>query len=111
MPQTRCLRVFTRVRAIEMCAEYCAETGRLRLLRDGTVLGEWFPPNSWMTIASVSGARTWGTAPSLDELRALLENQVSTVSTGVIPLMRIEVATDDYRHISSLDVSLPGQTA
>jgi hypothetical protein len=108
MPQTRCLRVITRVRAIEMCAEYCAETGRLRLLRDGAVQGEWFPPNSWMTIASVSGARTWGTGPSLDELRALLEHHVST---GVIPRMRIEVATADYRHVSSLDVSLPGQTA
>jgi hypothetical protein len=84
MSQTRCLRVITRVRDIEVCAEYSAATGRLRLLRDGAVLREWFPPNSWITIASVSSARTWGTGPSFDELRALLENHVSTLSTSGI---------------------------
>jgi hypothetical protein len=59
-----------------MCAEYSAATGRLRLLRNGAVLREWFPPNSWIAIASVSGARNWGTGPSAEELRALLENRV-----------------------------------
>jgi hypothetical protein len=84
MQQTRCLRVITQVRDIEMCAEYSAATGRLRLLRDGAVLREWFPPNSWIAIASVSGARNWGTRPSSDELRVLLENHVSTLTTGDI---------------------------
>jgi hypothetical protein len=82
MPQTRSLRVLTRVRDIEVCAEYSAVTGRLRLLRDGAVLREWFPPNSWIAIASVSSARTWGTGPSFDELGALLEKYISTWSTG-----------------------------
>jgi hypothetical protein len=82
MPHTSCGRVITQVRDIEMCAEYSAATGRLRLLRDGAVLHEWFPPNSWIAIASVSGARNWGTRPSSDELRALLESHVSTLSTG-----------------------------
>jgi hypothetical protein len=82
MRQTGCLRVITQVRDIEMCAEYSGATGRLCLLHDGAVLREWFPPNSWMTIASVSSARTWGTGPSLDELRALLEKHVSTLSAG-----------------------------
>jgi len=36
---------------------------------------EWFPPHSWIAIASVAGARNWGTRPSADELMALLENQ------------------------------------
>jgi hypothetical protein len=61
----------------EMCAEYCEQTGRLRILHEGVRLREWFPPNSWMTIASVAGARNWGTRPDLGELRALLENQMS----------------------------------
>jgi hypothetical protein len=81
MPQTRCLRVITQVRGIEICAEYSSATGRLRLLRGGAVLCEWFPPNSWIAIASVSDARNWGTRPSSDELRALLESHVSTLST------------------------------
>ncbi len=38
MPRTHCLRVTAQVRDIEMCAEYGAATGRLRLLRDGAVL-------------------------------------------------------------------------
>lgn len=79
MPQTRCLQVITQVRGIEMCVDYSSATGRLRLLRDGAVLHEWFPPNSWIAIASVSGARNWGTRPNSDELRALLESHVSTL--------------------------------
>jgi hypothetical protein len=38
---------------------------------------EWFPPQSWFTIASVAGARDWGTRPSKDELEAVLEEQMS----------------------------------
>jgi len=81
MPQTRRLRVITQVRGIEMCVDYCSATDRLRLLRDGAVLNEWFPPNSWIAIASVSGARNWGTRPNSDELRALLEGHVTTLLT------------------------------
>jgi hypothetical protein len=84
MPRTRCLRVTAQVRDIELCAEYSEATGRLRLLRDGAPVCEWFPPNSWIAIASVSGARNWGTRPNPEELRALLENHVSTLSTGDI---------------------------
>jgi hypothetical protein len=65
-----------------MCADYCEQTGRLRILKDGVPLREWFPPNSWMAIASVAGARNWGTRPNSNELRALLENQMSLLHTG-----------------------------
>jgi hypothetical protein len=67
-----------------MCAEYSEATGRLRLLRDGAPLREWFPPNSWIAIASVNGARNWGTRPNSEELRVLLESLVSTLSAGDI---------------------------
>jgi hypothetical protein len=80
--KAHCLRVITQVRDMEICAEYSAATGRIRLLQNGAVLREWFPPNSWTAIASVSGAGTWGTCPGFDELRALLENHVSTLPTG-----------------------------
>ncbi|WP_114809978.1 hypothetical protein [Paraburkholderia kururiensis] len=64
---------------VEMCAEYSEETGRLRILRDGALLHEWFPPNSWFAIASVAGARNWGTQPDESELRALLDSEMSTL--------------------------------
>jgi hypothetical protein len=46
--------------------EYCAQTGRLRIPKDGVTMREWFPPNSWIAIASVAGARNWGTRPGFD---------------------------------------------
>lgn len=61
----------------ELCADYCGQTGRLRILQANTVVREWFPPNSWIAIASVAGARNWGTRPDSAELRALLESQAS----------------------------------
>jgi hypothetical protein len=35
-----------------------------------------------MAIASVAGARNWGTRPDSNELRALLENQMSLLNIG-----------------------------
>jgi hypothetical protein len=40
------------------------------------------PPNSWIAIASVAGARNWGTQPDSDELQTLLESQVSLLRSG-----------------------------
>jgi hypothetical protein len=77
MLRFRTLRVTAQLGEMEICADYCEQTGRLRILREGTLVCEWFPPNSWMTIASVAGARNWGTRPDMGELRALLENQMS----------------------------------
>src|SRR5580693_7411463 len=57
------LRVTAQLADAELCAEYCAQTGRLRILKDDALVREWFPPNSWMAIASVAGARNWGTRP------------------------------------------------
>jgi hypothetical protein len=45
---------------------------------------EWFPPNSWIAIASVSGAHNWRTRPNFEELHALLENYVSTLQADDI---------------------------
>jgi hypothetical protein len=61
----------------EMSADYCEQTGRLRILKNGTAIREWFPPNSWQAVASVASARNWGTRPDLEELRVLLRNQMS----------------------------------
>jgi hypothetical protein len=73
------LRVTAQVGDAEMCAEYCEQTGRLRILQEGNLVREWFPPNSWIAIASVAGARHWGTRPDLSELRVLLDSQVAPV--------------------------------
>jgi hypothetical protein len=61
----------------ELRADYCGQTGRLRVLQGHAVVREWFPPHSWIAIASVAGARNWGTQPDAVELQSLLENQAS----------------------------------
>lgn len=70
-------RVSTSVDGMQFSAEYSEQTGQLCLRHDGVLLREWFPPHSWMAIASVAGARHWGTRPSDDDLVALLQNEVT----------------------------------
>lgn len=82
MLRIRSLRVTAQVADAEMCAEYCSQTGRLRILKDDVTLREWFPPNSWIAIASVVGARNWGTRPDATELRALLESHMILLRIG-----------------------------
>jgi hypothetical protein len=69
-------RVTAQVDGTLICAEYSEQTGQLCLRQDGALLREWFPPHSWMAIASVAGARHWGTRPSDDDLLALLHNEM-----------------------------------
>jgi hypothetical protein len=82
MQKSRSLRVAAQWGDAEMSAVYCEQTGRLCILQEGVLLREWFPPNSWIAIASVAGARNWGTRPDLDELRVLLESQVPLLRAG-----------------------------
>ncbi|TCG05280.1 hypothetical protein BZM27_34780 [Paraburkholderia steynii] len=82
MQKSRSFRVTAQLGDAEMSAEYCEQTGRLRILQEGNLVREWFPPNSWMAIASVAGARHWGTRPDSEELRALLESQMSLLRAG-----------------------------
>ncbi|QQC67986.1 hypothetical protein [Paraburkholderia ginsengisoli] len=87
MLRMRSLRVTEMFADAEMCADYCDQTGQLRILQNDVLMREWFPPNSWIAIASVAGARSWGTRPDLNELRELLANQTSLLrkrtSSGV----------------------------
>jgi hypothetical protein len=82
MQKSRSLRVSAELGDPEMSAEYCEQSGRLCILQEGVLLQEWFPPNSWIAIASVAGARHWGTRPDPEELRALLESQMSLLRAG-----------------------------
>ena len=77
MQRTRHLLVTVRLNGTELCADYCGQTGRLRILLGKAVVREWFPPNSWIAVASVAGARNWGTRPDSDELQTLLKSQAS----------------------------------
>lgn len=70
-------RVTAHVGGVQICAEYSELTGQLCLRQDGALLREWFPPHSWMAIASVAGARHWGTRPTDDDLLALLHNEMA----------------------------------
>ncbi|HEX7910021.1 MAG TPA: hypothetical protein VF534_18290 [Paraburkholderia sp.] len=64
-----------------VCAEYSEQTGQLCLRQDGALLREWFPPHSWIAIASVAGARHWGTRPTDEDLLALLRNEMTLLRT------------------------------
>jgi hypothetical protein len=77
MQRTRNPLVTAQLDGTELCADYCEQTGRLRVLQGNTVMQEWFPPNSWIAIASVAGARNWGTRPNVNELQILLASQAS----------------------------------
>jgi len=70
-------RVTAQIDGILVCAEYSELTGQLCLRQDGALVREWFPPHSWIAIASVAGARHWGTRPTDDDLRALLYNEMT----------------------------------
>ena len=82
MQRTRHPLVTAQLDGTELCADYCQQTGRLRILQGTAVVREWFPPNSWIAIASVAGARNWGTRPDSNELRALLQSQMSLLHIG-----------------------------
>jgi hypothetical protein len=57
-------------------AEYSDLTGQLVLREDGAVVQEWYPPHSWVAIASAAGASNWGTRPSSEDLQALIRNEM-----------------------------------
>ncbi|PQV46845.1 hypothetical protein [Paraburkholderia sp. BL21I4N1] len=75
-------RVTARIDDKVVCAEYSEQTGQLCVRQDGALLREWFPPHSWMAIASVAGARHWGTRPTDDDLIALLRNEMTLMRTS-----------------------------
>jgi hypothetical protein len=55
-------------------AEFLCDTGRLRVVGGGKFRLEWFPPHSWIAIASVSGNSKWGTRPDEEDLLLLIDN-------------------------------------
>jgi len=57
-------------------AEYSDQTGQLLLREDGAIVQEWYPPHSWVAIASAAGASNWGTRPSSEDLQALIRNEM-----------------------------------
>jgi hypothetical protein len=58
-------------------AEFLCDTGRLRVVGGGKFRLEWFPPHSWIAIASVSGNSKWGTRPDEEDLLLLIDNVAS----------------------------------
>ncbi|MDR5856293.1 hypothetical protein P9239_21685 [Caballeronia sp. LZ062] len=55
-------------------AEFCPDTGRLRILERDVLRVELFPPHSWFTVASVAGNSRWGTRPRESDLYLVLES-------------------------------------
>ncbi|MFM0593438.1 MULTISPECIES: hypothetical protein [Paraburkholderia] len=81
MLRTEPRRVTAQIDDKVVSAEYSEQTGQLCVRQDGALLREWFPPHSWMAIASVAGARHWGTRPTDDDLIALLRNEMTLMRT------------------------------
>lgn len=55
-------------------AEFDKHSGRLRIFSGTEVTAEWFPPNSWLALATVAGPHHWGTNPTEEDLRLLIED-------------------------------------
>ncbi|MGF6770583.1 hypothetical protein P3T18_003062 [Paraburkholderia sp. GAS199] len=55
-------------------AEYFCGTGRLIISSGAAIRAEWFPPDSWFAIASVSARSGWGTHPDVEDLEQLIAN-------------------------------------
>jgi hypothetical protein len=68
------VRASTQIDGISMSAEFHRDTGRLRIIDEGVVIAEWFPPHSWFAIASVAGYSTWGTRPNERDLAMVIED-------------------------------------
>jgi hypothetical protein len=68
--------VTVRIDGRTVSAEYSELTGQLVIRQDGRVVQEWYPPHSWVAIASAAGASNWGTRPSLEDLHALIRNEM-----------------------------------
>ncbi|KAB0662423.1 MULTISPECIES: hypothetical protein [Burkholderia] len=56
-----------------LTAEFHEGSGRLRISSNGVLSHEFFPPQSWMIVATSAGASNWGTRPSKTDLLHVLE--------------------------------------
>jgi hypothetical protein len=70
------VRASRQIDGMAMSAEFNRDTGRLRIIDEGVVIAEWFPPHSWFAIASVAGYSTWGTRPNEKDLAMVLQDFV-----------------------------------
>ena len=62
------------VGSTKLRAEFSRDTGRLRIMRNGHVTVECFPPNSWFAIATVASYSAYGTRPNEQDLSLLLDD-------------------------------------
>ena len=68
------VRASRAVGSTTLSAEFCRDTGRLRILRNDKIITESFPPNSWLAIATVAGYSSFGTRPNERDLSLLLDD-------------------------------------
>jgi hypothetical protein len=73
---SRPVRASRHIDGVSMSAEFHRDTGRLRIIDEGVVIAEWFPPHSWFAIASVAGYSTWGTRPNEKDLAMVIQDFV-----------------------------------
>ncbi|KVC15991.1 hypothetical protein DIE01_13225 [Burkholderia sp. Bp8990] len=62
-----------RIGNTSLTAEFHERSGRLRISSNGMLSHEFFPPQSWMIVATSAGGSHWGTRPSKTDLLLVLE--------------------------------------
>nr|WKF60793.1 hypothetical protein HUO10_005315 [Paraburkholderia busanensis] len=77
MFRNHCITASVELEKRTIAAEFDLHTGRLRIFDGKEVWAEWFPPHSWMTIASVAGRSSWGTRPTHADLQRVIDNFAS----------------------------------
>ncbi|RQR21615.1 hypothetical protein DIE23_37995 [Burkholderia sp. Bp9143] len=56
-----------------LTAEFHEGSGRLRISSNGVISHEFFPPDSWVIVATSASGSKWGTRPSEIDLLHVLE--------------------------------------
>ena len=74
MPEPMSVTASKTVNGETVNAEFLCDTGRLRIVGGDELRLEWFPPHSWIAIATVSGHSRWGTRPDEEDLLLLIDN-------------------------------------
>jgi hypothetical protein len=73
----RLTRASTQHKGTTVSADFDRDTARLRVIENGAVLFEWFPPHSWSMISMAAGTSKWGFHPGEKELVAVLREVLS----------------------------------
>ncbi|SOE92684.1 hypothetical protein SAMN05414139_05439 [Burkholderia sp. D7] len=68
---------------ITMRAEFHLDSGCLRIFEETAIRAEWFPPQSWLAVVSVTGYSTWGRRPNQKDLVHICRQWAAHENLGI----------------------------